>query len=61
MGRDDDGYEFARFSQEFETRPRRRRLGLEIDQTKARAILDDEVELRREYEAWRSRTGGFRG
>lgn len=57
MTMDQDRYEFARFTQEFGNRPQRRRLGVELDQLEAQAILGDEAALRREYDAWRSRTG----
>ena len=57
MTMDQDWYEFARFTQEFRNRPQRRRLGVELGQLEAQAILGDEAALRREYDAWRSRTG----
>lgn len=57
MEMDQDRYEFARFTQEFGNRPRRRRLGVELDQLEAQVILSDEAALRRECDAWRSRTG----
>lgn len=49
--------DFARFRQQFHTRPQRQLLGINVDQPTALRILDDENRLRGEYLAWRRRRG----
>lgn len=54
MGRE---FEFARFRQQLRTRPQRQLLGIDIDQSTALRLLDDEQALLSEYQAWRDRAG----